>query len=95
MVVSERRLWNKTTTEVRFYLSSLASNAEKILKQFAVIGVLKIAYIGHEMLLFLKTRVAFVKIILLKILLFYVASAVNLLKQEKNLTGLKQKKRAK
>ena len=30
MIVSERRLWNKTTTEVRFYLSSLASNAEKI-----------------------------------------------------------------
>jgi predicted transposase YbfD/YdcC len=30
MVVSERRLWNKTTTEVRFFLSSLASNAEKI-----------------------------------------------------------------
>ncbi|MEG5056148.1 MULTISPECIES: ISAs1 family transposase [unclassified Microcoleus] len=30
MVVSERRLWNKTTTEVRFYLSSLATNAEKI-----------------------------------------------------------------
>ncbi len=30
MVLSERRLWNKTTTEVRFYLSSLASNAEKI-----------------------------------------------------------------
>ena len=30
MVVSERRLWNKTTTEVRFYLSSLVSNAEKI-----------------------------------------------------------------
>lgn len=30
MVVSERHLWNKTTTEVRFYLSSLTSNAEKI-----------------------------------------------------------------
>ena len=30
MVASERRLWNKTTTEVRFYLSSLDSNAEKI-----------------------------------------------------------------
>jgi predicted transposase YbfD/YdcC len=31
MIVSERRLWNKTTTEVRFYLSSLAaSNGEKI-----------------------------------------------------------------
>ena len=30
MVVSERRLWNKTTTELRFYLSSLTSNAEKI-----------------------------------------------------------------
>jgi predicted transposase YbfD/YdcC len=30
MIVSERRLWNKTTTEVRFYLSSLASNAQKI-----------------------------------------------------------------
>jgi predicted transposase YbfD/YdcC len=71
MVVSERRWWNKTTTEVRFYLSSLASNAEKI-AQAAVIGVLKIAYIGHGMLLFVKTRVAFVKIIVLKILLFYV-----------------------
>jgi predicted transposase YbfD/YdcC len=30
MVASERRLWNKTTTEVRFYLSSLDSKAEKI-----------------------------------------------------------------
>jgi len=30
MVVTERRLWNKTTTEVRLYLSSLASNAENI-----------------------------------------------------------------
>jgi predicted transposase YbfD/YdcC len=30
MSVSERRLWNKTTTKVRFYLSSLASNTEKI-----------------------------------------------------------------
>ena len=30
MIVIERRLWNKTTTEARFYLSSLSSNAEKI-----------------------------------------------------------------
>ena len=30
MIVSERRLWNKTTTEARFYLSSLSSNAETI-----------------------------------------------------------------
>lgn len=30
MIVSERRLWNKTTTEARFYLSSLSSNAEAI-----------------------------------------------------------------
>ena len=30
MIVSERRLWNKTTTDARFYLSSLSSNAEKI-----------------------------------------------------------------
>jgi predicted transposase YbfD/YdcC len=30
MVVSERHLWNKTTTEVRFYLRSLASNAQNI-----------------------------------------------------------------
>ena len=30
MIVSERRLWNKTTTESRFYLSSLSSNAERI-----------------------------------------------------------------
>jgi len=30
MILSERRLWNKTTTEARFYLSSLSSNAERI-----------------------------------------------------------------
>jgi Transposase len=30
MIVSERRLWNKTTTEARFYLSSLSSNAKII-----------------------------------------------------------------
>jgi predicted transposase YbfD/YdcC len=30
MIVSERRLWNKTTTEARFYLSSLISNAAQI-----------------------------------------------------------------
>jgi predicted transposase YbfD/YdcC len=30
MIVSERRLWNKTTTVARFYLSSLSSNAERI-----------------------------------------------------------------
>ncbi len=30
MIVSERRLWNKTTTEARFYLRSLSSNAETI-----------------------------------------------------------------
>lgn len=28
MVVCERRLWNKTTIEVRFYISSLESDAE-------------------------------------------------------------------
>ncbi|WP_293064600.1 MULTISPECIES: ISAs1 family transposase [unclassified Moorena] len=32
MVRSERRLWNKTTTEVRFYISSLENNADKIAK---------------------------------------------------------------
>jgi predicted transposase YbfD/YdcC len=30
MIVSERWLWNKTTTEARFYLSSLSSNAKTI-----------------------------------------------------------------
>jgi len=30
MVISERRLWNKTTWAVRFYISSLENNAEKI-----------------------------------------------------------------
>ena len=30
MIVSERWLWNKTTTEAHFYLSSLSSNAKKI-----------------------------------------------------------------
>ena len=32
MVVSERRLWNKTTKAVRFYISSVENNAEKIAK---------------------------------------------------------------
>jgi predicted transposase YbfD/YdcC len=32
MIVSERRLWNKTTYEVRYYISSLTSDA-KILGQ--------------------------------------------------------------
>ena len=30
IIVSERRLWNKTTTEARFYLSILSSNAKRI-----------------------------------------------------------------
>lgn len=30
IVINERKLWNKTTTQVRFYISSLSSNAEKI-----------------------------------------------------------------
>lgn len=30
MVVSERQLWNKTTNEIKFYISSLISNAEII-----------------------------------------------------------------
>ena len=30
MIVTERRLWNKTTTAARFYLSSLSSNAAQI-----------------------------------------------------------------
>jgi len=30
IVVSERRLWNKTTREVRFYLTSLAANAQRL-----------------------------------------------------------------
>jgi hypothetical protein len=45
-VASERRLWNKPPRK-SLYLSSLASNAEKIAGRFAVIGALKIAYIGH------------------------------------------------
>lgn len=32
MIVSERRLWNKTTYEVRYYISSLSSDA-KVLGQ--------------------------------------------------------------
>ncbi len=32
MVISERRLWNKTTKAVRFYISSLENNAVKIAK---------------------------------------------------------------
>ncbi len=32
MIISERRLWNKTTIAVRYYISSLENNAEKIAK---------------------------------------------------------------
>ena len=32
MVISERRLWNKNTIAVRFYISSAENNAEKIAK---------------------------------------------------------------
>ncbi len=46
-----------------------------------------------ECYFFAQKRVAFVKIILLKILLFYVASAVNLLKQEKGFKGSLKMKR--
>jgi len=44
MVVSERRLWNKTTYEVRYYISSLTSDA-KVFAQ-AVRAVNKIRCIG-------------------------------------------------
>ena len=30
MVICERRLWNKTTIEVRYYLSSLEANAQAL-----------------------------------------------------------------
>ncbi len=32
MVLSERQLWNKTTSDVRFYISSLSSDAELFMK---------------------------------------------------------------
>ncbi len=73
MIVSERRLWNKTTTEARFYLSSLSSNAlKKLLGRSSVIGALKIAYIGHLMLHFVKMKAGFGNRTLPKILHFYV-----------------------
>jgi hypothetical protein len=71
MIVSERRLWNQTTTEARFYLSSLSSNA-KTIAGAAVIGALKIAYIGRWMLHFVKMKAGFGNRTLPKILHFYV-----------------------
>ena len=59
MIVSKRRLWNKTTTEARFYLSSLSSNAEKIAGAIRSHWALKIAYIGHSMLHFPKMKAGF------------------------------------
>ena len=32
MVLSERKLWNKTTSDLRFYISSLSSDAELFMK---------------------------------------------------------------
>ena len=66
---------------------------KKMLGRFAVIGAFKIADIGHEMLYCQKTRVAFAKIILPKSGVSYVASAINLLKQEKTFkVSLKMKR---
>jgi len=45
MVVSERRLWNKTTYEVRYYISSLTSDA-KVFAQAVRHWELKIRCIG-------------------------------------------------
>jgi len=44
---SERRLWKKTTTEARFYLSSLISNPAQIALAIRSHWNLKIAYIGQ------------------------------------------------
>ena len=66
---------------------------KKLLERFAVIGALKIAYIGHLMLHFVKMKAGFGNRTLPKILHFYVASAINLLKPEKT-SGTKYKNEA-
>ena len=40
-----RHLWNKTTHEIQFYLTSLPCSAQ-VIGQFVSIGALKINYIG-------------------------------------------------
>ncbi len=90
MIVSERRLWNKTTTEARFYLSSLSSNAEKF--ALAIRSHWGIENSLHWTLdvTFSEDESRIRKQTLPKILHFYVASAINLLKQEKT-SGTKSK----
>ena len=46
MVKRERHLWNQTTTEVCFYITSLATDARVWRQRSAPIGGLKIASIG-------------------------------------------------
>jgi hypothetical protein len=55
----------------------------QLLGRSAVIGELKIAYIGRLMLHFVKIKAGFGNRTLPRILHFYGASAINLLKQEK------------
>jgi hypothetical protein len=81
MIVSERRLWNKITTEARFYLSSLSSNAEKIALAFrSHWGIENSLHWTLDVTLSLIWKPDSLSRTLPKILHFYVASAINLLK---------------
>ena len=64
-----------------------------LLKQFAVIGVLKIAYIGHWMLLFRSDKSRIRKDHSPENFAFLRRLAINLLKQEKEFKGSLKMKR--
>ncbi len=65
----------------------------RVLKQFAVIGVLKIAYIGHWMLLFRSDKSRIRKDHYPENFALLRRLAVNLLKQEKGFKGSLKMKR--
>jgi predicted transposase YbfD/YdcC len=73
MVVRSIQRWNKTTHEVQFYITSLASDANKIGSAIRQHWGLKILFIGHWMSLSMKMNVGFVLYTAHRILLCYVA----------------------
>lgn len=67
MVVRVRQLWNKTTREVQFYLTSLDSDAQKLhFAPFVSIGALKIPSTGPSMSPLLKMLPGFAQVMLRK-----------------------------
>ena len=56
VVEATRYIGEKITTERRYYISSAPANAIVLVKQYELIGLLKINYIGHWMLVLMRNQ---------------------------------------